>query len=278
MKFRSIPLIVVACVLSTACTKGLSPPKSGTPAFYWAEAQEAYRTGNLPKTDSALLKLVETENSFTAQARLWQLVVSGGLTQGFSELADSYQAGSLRALDRPLRFRNEEAKLRSAAATAGLEFGRAVHNVVNCKDESANVTLTFGFPPGSAVPPSGLLRISSGLWLSDLERKSITAAVLQRGVLRSVSAAVGFPDDPSKAQVLFRTPEVLVPREIFVGSMAKLLYEESNLFGPGQMYRPDLVTLMRREAVQALQSIPRTQDRNELLRKLQETWKGRGGV
>jgi hypothetical protein len=278
MKFPSISLIVLACVLSIACTKGPSPPKSGTPAFYWAEAQEGYRMGNLPKTDSALLKLVETENSFTAQARLWQLVVSGGMTQGFSELADSFQAGSLRTLDRPLRFRNEEAKLRSAAATAALEFSQAVHNVVNCKDESVNVTLTFGFPPGSAQPPPGLQRISSGLWLSDSERKSVAAAMLQRELVRSVSAAVGFPDDPSKAQVLFRTPEVLVPHEIFVGSMAKLLYEESNLFGPGQMYRPDLLILMRREAVQALQSIPRTQDRNELLRKLQETLTGRGGV
>jgi hypothetical protein len=278
MKFPSILLIPLACVLSSACSKGPPPPKSGTPAFYWAEAQDGYRTGNLLKTDSVLLKLAGTENSFTSQARLWQVVVSAGLTQGFSELADAYQAGSLRTLDRLPRFRNEEAKLRSAAASAAFEFGHGVHNVVNCKDESVNVTLTFGFPPGSAVPPSGVLRISSGFWLSDSERKSIERAMLQRGVILSVSAAVGFPDNPSKAQVFFRTPEVLVPRDIFVGSMAKLLYEESHLFGPGQMYRPDLLVLMRGEAFQALQSIPRTEDRSEMLRKLQETLKGTGGV
>ena len=278
MKAPSTLLIALASGLLTACSSGPPMPKPGTPAFSWAEAKDGYRTGDLLKTDTALLKLAGSENSFTARACVWQLVVSAGLTQGFSELADAYEAASLRTVDKPLRFRTEAAKLRSAAATAALEFAQAVHNMVIGDDKDVNVKLAFGFPPGSAVPPEGLLRISSGLWPRDSERELVATAMLQRGVLRSVSTAVGFPEDTAGAEELFQTSEVQVPREVFVEAMAKLLYQESDLFGPQRMDRPDRLMLMCREAFQALQSVPQTEDRKELIAKIQETLKKNGGV
>lgn len=280
MKTASTLFIVVALGLATGCTPGgRRAAQPGTAAFSWAEAQDGYRTGDLLKTDHALLKLAGTESAFTAQARVWQLVVSAGLTDGFSGLADAYEAGSLRAGAGSMRFRTEASKLRSAAATTALEFAQAIHNTAETAvSPDQNVTFAFGFPPGSAVPPEGLLKISSGVWLGDSARQLVERSMLQRGVLRAVSAAVGFPEDAAKARVFFETSPLTMPHEAFVTSMAGLLYEQSELFGPRRMDRPERLKLMCHEALTALQSLPLTEDRKELITKIQGSLKKSGGA
>jgi hypothetical protein len=160
------------------------------------------------------------------QARVWHLVVSAGLAQGFSELADAYETGADMNLTSPLRFRQQATLLRSMAASAALEFTRAVHETVDC-DKEGNVHFAFGYPAGPATQPAGLREISVGIWLPDPERESLESAMLQRGVLLAVSRAVGSPDDPAKAQPVFQITDVKVPHEAFVFQMAKLMYEES---------------------------------------------------
>jgi hypothetical protein len=240
-------------------------------------AKESYRTGDLPKTNAILLELSGTENGYTAPARVWQLVVSAGLTQGFSELADAYESGSQRDVANPLRFRNQAANLRSLAATAALEFTQAVHDTAGATKD-AKVQFAFGFPPGSAVPPEGLLKISGGMWPRVSDRESVQAAMLQRGVLRVVSTAVGSPEDPVKALAVFQTADVRIPRETFLYGVAKLLYEESDLFGARRIDRPDRLMLMCREAIQALQSIPGTEDTRALAADIQDRLKKYSGV
>jgi hypothetical protein len=276
MKPPLVLLITLAFGLAIGCTSG---PQGATrkAAALWAEAKQSYRIGDLQKTDNTLLEISNTENTFAADARVWQLVVSAGLTQGFSGLADAYESGSRHDVTNPLRFHNQAVSLRSFAANAALEFAQGVHNMVG-NDQGLNVKLAFAFPPGSPVPPEALLKISSGLWPRDSDRELVETAMLQRGVLLAVSAAVGSPEDPAAAQAAFQTAEVRVPRQTFMVGMAKLLYDESELFGPQRMDRLERFVLMCREASEALRSIPQSDDTKELAIKIEDTLKKNGGI
>src|ERR1035437_2214362 len=78
----------------TSCSSGPQPPQPGTPAFYWATAKETYRAGDFLKASENLQRILVSENEFTARARAWDTVISAGLTQGYIELADNWEAGA----------------------------------------------------------------------------------------------------------------------------------------------------------------------------------------
>lgn len=277
MKVARIAILLLAFGIATGCSSGPPPIKPGSPAFFWAVARESYRTGDLVKTDATLLDLGQTDSPFAAPARVWQLVVSAGLTKGYSELADAYEAGGRRDPANATSFRRQACNLRSLAATTALEFAQAVHNMTET-DQNAKVLLSFGFPPGSAVRPEALAKLSGGTWLPDSDRDSLLTAMLQRGVLLAASGAVGSPDDPIKALAAFQTAEVRIPRETFLYGMAKLLYQEASLFSPLGMDRQDRFVLMCRAAIETLQAIPQTKDTEALAAEIRETLRQYAGV
>src|SRR5690348_18135548 len=93
MKTLWVSGICAAWILTSGCA-GPAPIKPGSPAFFWAVANESYRTGDLLKTDSTLVELSAGNHELAARAQVWQMVVSAGVSRGLWELADAYQAGS----------------------------------------------------------------------------------------------------------------------------------------------------------------------------------------
>jgi hypothetical protein len=277
MKFPSVLLIPLGFGWAIGCSSGPPRPQPGSAAFLWAEAKQSYRIGDLLKTDSILLELRGTDNAYAADARVWQLIVSAGLTQGFLELADAYESGSRHDTANPLRFRNQADKLRSFAATAALEFAQAVHDLAG-NDNGESIRLAFEFPAGSAVPPEEVLKISYGVWLRDSDREPVETAMLRRGVLRAVFTAVGHPEDPAAALAVFQSTAGCIPRAVFISGMAGLLYEQSDLFGARRMNRPDRFILMCRTARESLQSIPQSEETGELALQIESALKKSGGI
>jgi hypothetical protein len=265
-----VTVLVIASMM--ACSSGPPSPKPGSPGFFWAVARESYRTGDMVKTDAALLELTHGASEFAAKARVWHLIMSAGLSQGFSELADAYDAGARMNLTSPVYFRNQAAALRSRAAEAALQFTQALYETVEC-DEEGKVHLAFSFPGGGATQPEALGKISLGVRLSDMERDSLQMAMLQRGVLLTAARAVGGPDDPAKAMAIFQSPDARVPHNTFVFEMAKLLYEESDLFGAQRMDRPNRQITMCDEARITLQSLPESPDTKQLIEKIEKKLK-----
>lgn len=274
MKTSSVLLAVLILGVS-ACSSGPPSPKPGSPAFFWAVARESYRTGDLVKTNSTLLELAKGQSEFAARAGTWHLILSAGLSQGYSELADAYDAGARTNLTSPLRFRNEACALRSLAANTALEFTQAVHDLAD--NPAAKLPLSFAYPSGSASEPEGIARVSSGIWLSDADRESVQNAMLQRGVLLAVWRAVGNPDSPSRAVAVFQSAPVQIPRDALLFQMAGLLYEESDLFGPHRMDRPNRRLLMCSEALRALRSLPLDEGSKTLAAEIQDTVKNIAG-
>ena len=273
MRTQLFLLSVAGGVLATtSCSSGPEPPKPGTPAFLWNAAKVTYRSGDFVKTSETLQQLTRSESEFTARARPWSIVLSAGLAQGYSETADAYEAGARANRANPTPFRKEVNQLRSLASAAAVEFAETVHVFLE-KDKSPTVLLVFENPTGAAAQPGGLRKISSGAWLQDSERASLLATMLQRGVLLSAGRVAGSPDDPAKTLEVLKSGEAQAPRPVFLYGVAKMLYDQGDLFGSMKMDQPNRLRLVCQEATESLGSVPESKESKALMQKLQAAMK-----
>lgn len=255
--------------LLSACSGGPQKPQPGTPAFYWAAAKEMYRVGDYIKTNENLAQITKSENEFTARALPWEVVMSGGLAQAYSELADAYEAGARAARSRnPAPFRREVNVLRNGASAAALQFAEAFHKLQHGA-AGEKIVLEFDFPRGSAGEPPELKKITSGMVLQESEAALVRRAMAQRGVLLAACGAVGAAEDPAKALEIFKAGNPEVGTTAFRIHMASQLYDVTELFGPLKLDQPQRAHLLLREAMETVKEVPATKQTKELTGKIQ---------
>jgi len=259
MKVYALLLCVMALLVAVSCSMGPSTPQPGTPAFYWDAAKTTFRSGDLVKTNDDLLEIVQGDNEFATRARNWLIVLAAGMSDGATELAKAYEAGSKVNHANSLQFHKQVTILHTLASHSALDFAQSVKTLVE-KDQSPDILLAFEFPPGSANEPAILKRVSAGLLIQESESTALQAAMLERGTIRALTAAVGSPDNSPKAVELFRAGEVRVPRPVFLFAAAKMLYDQSNLFGTRQLDQPQREKALCDTALAALKAIPETKE------------------
>ena len=269
MKLRALLWAVGAAIFLTACSSGSSAPEPGSAAFLWEAARRAYHSGDLAKANDSLSELQQSDNEFSPRARIWQVVLAGGLAKGYSELADGYGSGARLSAGNSLAFHKQMVDLRSLAAHAAMDFTQAVH-AFTTRDPSSDVQLAFELPPGSAADPLLLRKAYSGTPMTDGETQALETAMLERGVIRAIcQAATGSEGDSAQALERFRASEVKVARGTFVYAAAKALFNLSDLFGPAKMDEPQHRKVMLAEASAALASVPETSETKALATKVQ---------
>ena len=265
----SIALSIVGLLAAgTSCSSGPQPPQPGSPAFFWAAAKETYRAGDFLKTSENLQRILATDNEYTARARAWDTVISAGLTQAYIELADTWEAGARANRANPTPFRKQVSALRSQASASAIQFTEDIHKVVGA-DKDPNILLAFAYPAGTVAQPAGLKRVGGGILVPDSEQDLLKAAMLRRGVLLSVCAVVGSPDDAAATQEKLKTGEFRVPRETFLMAAAKSLSEQSELFTGTKLDQPNRLKMLSQEALAALAAIPPTKETKALTEKIQ---------
>jgi len=281
MKVLPLLAVVAIAMVVVSCSTGPTPPQPGTPAFFWNAARETYRGGDFVKADDDLSEIVQTENEFTAKARVWHMVLSAGLSQGFAELATGYEAGGRANRANPGPFRGQANTLRTSAGRAALDFTQAAHDFA-AKDQSADVLLAFDFPAGSVAEPGSLNKIAAGMLMLEAEAAALQNAMVQRGTLKALCAVAGSPDDSAKVLDKFKAGEVRIPRATFLSGMAKLLYDDSDVFTSNKLDQPQRLQVMLEESLAALRAVPETKDTKELSTKVQTALKkmkkGSGGI
>ncbi len=259
-------------VALAGCSSGPTPPKPGTPGFYWGGAQTTFRNGDVSRTSENLQRLIKSDNEFTVRARPWAIIVSAGMAQGFSELADVYEAGAKASRNNPAPFFRQTNTLRTMASSAAIEFAESAHQFMS-KDADPNVQLAFEYPPGSTAKPAGLAKLADGMPTQESEAASLQNAMLQRGVLLALSRLSGNGDDTAKTQEMMKGSDVRVPRGTFMLTVAQLLHEQSALFGGKKLDRPDRLKVMCTEALEALKDAPESKESKDLTDKIQASLK-----
>jgi hypothetical protein len=246
-------------------------PKEGTPAYYWAAAKETFATSDYVKTVEHLEKLTANENEFTTRARPWLLVMTSGITRGYMDLAESFDAGAHANKTNPTAFRRSTNAYRAAANRTALAFVQVFDQFAKGKDDPVPVALPP--PTGSAAPVAQLAKAMAGTMLLPGELEPAVKHAIERGVLLAACAAAGAPDDPAKTRELLKPGTLQVPRAAFMMGMATTLFEESKLYGPRQIDNPERVKIFCTRALDALKTVPETKQTKELSSKITKSLK-----
>lgn len=263
-------ILLFACLFLISCSDS-GAPKEGTPAYYWAAANETFAASDYVKTVDHLEKLTASENEFTARARPWLLVMTSGTTRGYMDLAESFDAGAHTNKTNPTAFRRSTNDYRAEANRTALAFVQAFDQFVKGKDDPVPVALPF--PTGSAAPVAQLGKAAAGTMLAPGELEPAMKNAIKRGVLLATCAAAGAPEDPARTQELLKPGTLQVPRAAFIMTMATTLFEESKLYGPRQVDNLDRMKIFCTRALDALKTVPETKQTKELSTKITKSLK-----
>lgn len=262
------PCALALGLIATSCSTGPRPPEPGTPAFYWGAAQMTFKAGDLLKTNDNLQEILKDENEFTAKARIFQIALDAGMAQGAEDLAAAYNAGVKLNKDYPQPFWKRLTQARTLAGHSALDLAVQMQALL-AKNKDPQFTLEFPFPPGSAVEPPALRRVQNGMVMPEVDGDVLQTTMLESGVVQALCKLAGNADDPAKTLQQFQTGPVRVARETFLLAAAKILYDESAVFGPSQADQPQRLRAMYDQSLAALHEVPETKETKALVAKIQ---------
>lgn len=259
----SVSVTLGSALMIAGCSSGPQPPQAGTPAFYWSAAKTTFAAGDFLKAGDNLSQLASGSSEFATRSQPWSMMISAGVVRAYAELADNFDAGARINRANPTPFRRQASTFRSQAGAAALQYAEMVHKFLDT-NKAATFALDFDYPTGSAAEPVQLQRVSKGIPLPDADIESLQKAMVQRGVLLSVAHAVGAADDTAKALDIFKKGDGKIERPVLLVVTARALCDQADLFSPKKLDRPDRVTMLVKEAEEALAGVPETKETKEL--------------
>jgi hypothetical protein len=270
-RIGAVGAVICANLILSSCSSGPRAPEKGTPAFYWAAAGESYAAGNYLKTLENLERVAATDNEYTARAQPWLLVLSSGMAGGYMEIADYFESGARINKADPTVFRKQVSQCRGTAGQLSLIFADALLAFQKGKDDP--VLMAFPFPNGSPGAVPVLTKVANGMLPQPGEIETGLKNGIVRAVLLNTCRAVGTPNNPAKAQELFKAGDVKVPRATFVLAMADALHNGAQLYGRNKLDDPAKLKIFCGRAQEAIKAIPSTKETKELETKIQNTLK-----
>lgn len=270
-RIAAVGVAIAVQAILFSCASGPRPPAKGTPAFDWQLAQERYAAGDYLRTIEALERIVATDNEFAAQATPWLLVMTSGMARGYMEVADYFEGGARINKADPTTFRRQMSQNRNEAGRMALRFAEAF-GAFQARTEDP-VVLAFPFPTGSAAPVGMLVKVGNGMLPPQTEIDAGLRAAMRRAVLLNTCSAAGSPDDTAKAQEIFKAGEVKLPRADFILAMAGAMHDTAQVYSRNKLDDPQKMEIFCTRAQEALQNVPESKERKELLAKIQATLK-----
>ena len=274
---RQLSTILVSCSLAalTACSSGgagAAKVQPGTPAFFWSSARQAFQSGAYMRTAENLSKLTSADGEYRTRAETSMILVASGIAQGYMEFAAAYDAGAKANKDKALAFRKQASAARTQAKGAVMQALEAFHDF-NLRVKDPQVSFEFGSPSGSLGDIPAMVKVAKGVLPPETEAESTQLKAIQKGVVWSACRAVGAPDDSAKAAEILKQVPAPVARETFQLGMARILFEQSDLFGPKQLDDPIRMKMMCDEALMALKQVPPGKEAKDLETRIRKAMK-----
>jgi hypothetical protein len=263
--------ITSAFVVLSSCSSQPAGPQPGTPGFYWGAAKETFAAGDYSKTLDDLDNLLGAENEYSARALPWFLVLSSGMTNGYVEMAEAYDAGAHANRADPSPFQKQRNEYRKAGGQMALRFAERYGGLAKLPGDS--VALVFGYPRGSAADIPLLTKVQKGMMPLAADIEAIQTSAIEKGVLQMASEAVGAPNDSAKAQTLLSAPDAKAPMATFQLAMAEALQTAASLYSRDKLDDPKKVETLCQFAQAALKGVPESKTTKDLNTKIQNALK-----
>jgi len=263
--------IISAFVVLSSCSSQPAGPQPGTPGFYWGAAKETFAAGDYSKTLDNLDNLLGADNEYTARALPWFLVLSSGVTNGYIEMAESYDAGAKANRADPSPFQKQRNDYRKAGGQLALRFAEKYSGLAKLPGDS--VSLVFGYPRGSAADIALLTKVQKGMMPLPADVDAIEKQAIEKGVLQLACEAAGAPNDSAKAQALLSAPDAKVSMPTFQLAMAGALQKAADLYAREKLDEPKKVETLCQFAQIALKGVPESKTTKDLSAKIQSALK-----
>lgn len=256
------PLAAISAALLSllSCSEGgPAPVRTGTPAYYFLNAKDAYSKNDYPKALDWLDKITNAnKNEYTESAWAFKLLLLAGQINGYKTLAENYEYGQRANKNNPTPFVKKVTEYRSAASRMGLPFGEAYAEYEKL-GPGAETVIDFPFPStGSTSKPAQLSKIAEGIAPNEDASEAAQKATLARGVVLVVCDTVGAKEDASKGRAALQKLPVKVPRAEFERVMAKSLFEAAQLHGKKYQGNPAISEFLCQRALKALEHVKDT--------------------
>lgn len=261
--------LLSAGLVSCSSTSGPPQVKPGTPPFFWAAANDAYKKGDFAAVVKNLGSLTGTENEYRLKAQVWLIVVDSGLARGEMEWADLLEDGGKKARTKQLEFRKQMNDARNAASQSAMRVADLCHKLLPVLKED-KLPVAFQVPNVNKDRPLEVEKILKGLLPPEAELEGMRALMQKRGVLLSAARFGDAGGDVAKATAALSAADATVERNAFLTYLAGEFSELATVFGPKKLDRAGRAKLMLEEAKEALAPVPASPARAKLQKKIDE--------
>lgn len=243
---------------SVSCSESGGPPpvRTGTPAYYFQNAKEAYSKSDFRKTLDWLDKITgSNKNEFSERAWSFKLLIESGLISGYKELADHYEYGQRSNKANPTPFIKKLTEYRGAATRMTLPFGEHYAEFQKA-GPGPEAVIDFPFPAaGSTTKPAQLSTIAQGQAPTEEAAEKALKAMLGRGVMLAICEAVGAKDDAAKGRAAMQTLPLKIPRGALELVLARSLFESAQLHGRKYSGNPAVQEFLSQQALKSLDAV-----------------------
>lgn len=228
---RALVPAMLIVVLGLSCSP--PQPRPTGVAYEYESAKDMLRKGRFERAlefseDPAL---ASPPNAFSQRAQVFQVVVRGGLINGYKELVEAYQEGA-EATKNP-RFKGEYSRQRNDNLQYGsrlaLGLAEVSHRMTETKELAKEYTLDAPYPSteGPLTLPQ-LAKVTDGGWIEPDDQETVGKEALLKGINDALADAVG--GDRSKARAALAAGPVKIGGVDFGLYLGKQLLIAASLF------------------------------------------------
>ncbi len=250
--------VILLFLLLPACG-GPSGPAQGSPEWLYSAAKDSFRGGDIDKTQVHLEKLENLEgNPFQARAAAWDVLIKNGRLLGYEELVESYNIASQHAVGgNKLNFSRDRDTMLKEIRGYGLHLLEANTHFqkIAAAQKLDHVDLEFPWPDGSAAPVLEIERMEKGIWPVDSERELAKSKILQRGLLRGISAGITNLDDVAGAQKAMAAGKTEAAMARFQWAIAGVMSTTAKYFGEHYIAESDKRKIFLQNTVEAAKRV-----------------------
>lgn len=263
--------VLVGVLLSMAACSSSGPPRiqPGSPAFFWGSARDAQVKGDFNAVIENLGNLTGSTNEYRERAEVWQMAVSMGLARGDMEWADALMEGGKMSRGQMSEFRRVASMARGVAAQNVMRFAELAHGAM-LKGFPAEVELAFSLPTLESAKPPEMGKIAKGIFLQPADLNKTHNAMLDRGVVLTLTRMAGAGEDVDKARTLLASGSAKLKREEWLLSLAREFTGAADLFGPKKLNQDPRIKLMTDEALEALEKVPASEETKKLRKQIDD--------
>lgn len=229
----SASLIAIVCLAAAGCSQE-PQVDTNTPEYLFSEVHKAVADGRLEKAldSSGALQTKFPKSEQAAKARLLNIVLLVGQSDGYRNIADAYLAGMEADPEQYGTLRSTAFNYHRKRKSVALALYQACDRFLKRHSAESTYALESSWPvDDSEQGPDQLEEVRSGNLLDSEQQEEVEVVELPKGVARTLARFVGLEEDLAQARTTLEQGSVdLVPSGVLL-MVAQCILDNQKLFG-----------------------------------------------